>query len=239
LHSLLYLETALHISGGTTTHHQECKELYLQHLAFVTPLLVTAAMPPPIIRSAISVSTASGICHTVTANCHYTTTHYQERNKCIYSIWYLSHRYCQLPLYHHPLSGAQTSVSTASGICHTLTANCRYTTTHHQERKQVYLQHLVFVTPLLLTAAIPPSIIRSANKCIFSIWYLSHRYCHLPLYHHPSSGAQTSVSTASGICHTVTTTCHYTTTHHQERKQLYLHHLVFVTLLLLPVDRSQ
>ena len=31
LHSLLYLETALHISGGTTTHRQERKQLYLQH----------------------------------------------------------------------------------------------------------------------------------------------------------------------------------------------------------------
>jgi hypothetical protein len=29
LHSLFYLETALHISGGTTTHHQERKQLYL------------------------------------------------------------------------------------------------------------------------------------------------------------------------------------------------------------------
>jgi hypothetical protein len=28
-------------------------------------------------------------------------------------------------------------------------------------------------------------------------------------YHHPSSRAQTTVSTASGICHTVTATCHY------------------------------
>ena len=28
----LYLETALHISGGTTIHHQERKQLYLQHL---------------------------------------------------------------------------------------------------------------------------------------------------------------------------------------------------------------
>jgi hypothetical protein len=36
LHSLFYLETALHVSGGTTTHHQECKQLYLQHLVFVT-----------------------------------------------------------------------------------------------------------------------------------------------------------------------------------------------------------
>ena len=32
LHSLFYLETALHVSGGTTTHHQEHKQLYLQHL---------------------------------------------------------------------------------------------------------------------------------------------------------------------------------------------------------------
>ena len=39
LHSLFYLETALHVSGGTTTHHQERKQLYLQHLVFVTPLL--------------------------------------------------------------------------------------------------------------------------------------------------------------------------------------------------------
>jgi hypothetical protein len=43
LHSLFYLETALHVSGGTTTHHQESKLLYLQHLVFVTPLLLPAA----------------------------------------------------------------------------------------------------------------------------------------------------------------------------------------------------
>jgi len=43
LHSLFYLKTALHISGGTTTHHQESKQLYLQHLVFVTPLLLPAA----------------------------------------------------------------------------------------------------------------------------------------------------------------------------------------------------
>ena len=42
LHSLFYLETALHISGGTTIHHQERKQLYLQHLVFVTPLLLSA-----------------------------------------------------------------------------------------------------------------------------------------------------------------------------------------------------
>ena len=44
LHSLLYLKTALHISGGTTFHHQERKQLYLQHLVIVTPLLLSAAI---------------------------------------------------------------------------------------------------------------------------------------------------------------------------------------------------
>jgi hypothetical protein len=32
LHSLFYLETALHVLGGTTTHHQERKQLYLQYV---------------------------------------------------------------------------------------------------------------------------------------------------------------------------------------------------------------
>jgi len=37
LHSLFYLETVLHVSGGTSTHTQERKQLYLQHLVLVTP----------------------------------------------------------------------------------------------------------------------------------------------------------------------------------------------------------
>jgi len=44
LHSLFYLETALHVSGGVITHHQERKQLYVQHLVFVTPLLLSAAI---------------------------------------------------------------------------------------------------------------------------------------------------------------------------------------------------
>ena len=44
LHSLFYLETALHVSGGITTHYQEREQLYLQHLVFVTPLLLSAAI---------------------------------------------------------------------------------------------------------------------------------------------------------------------------------------------------
>jgi hypothetical protein len=37
----LYLETPLHVSGGTSTHYQERIQLYLQHLVFVTPLMLS------------------------------------------------------------------------------------------------------------------------------------------------------------------------------------------------------
>jgi hypothetical protein len=40
----LYLETTLHVSGDTSTHYQERIQLYLQHLVFVTPLLLSAAI---------------------------------------------------------------------------------------------------------------------------------------------------------------------------------------------------
>ena len=44
LHSLFYLEIALHFSVVFTTRHQERKQLYLQHLVFVIPLLLPAAI---------------------------------------------------------------------------------------------------------------------------------------------------------------------------------------------------
>jgi hypothetical protein len=44
LHSLFYLKTALHVLGGASTHHLERKQLYLQHLVFVKPLLLSAAI---------------------------------------------------------------------------------------------------------------------------------------------------------------------------------------------------
>jgi hypothetical protein len=40
----LYLETAPHVSVGTSTHHQERIQLYLHRLVFVTPLLLSAAI---------------------------------------------------------------------------------------------------------------------------------------------------------------------------------------------------
>jgi hypothetical protein len=39
----LYPETALHVSGGNSTHHQDREQLYLKHLVFVRALLLPAA----------------------------------------------------------------------------------------------------------------------------------------------------------------------------------------------------
>ena len=40
----LSLETALHVSGGISTHHQEHIQLYLQYLVLVQPLLPPATI---------------------------------------------------------------------------------------------------------------------------------------------------------------------------------------------------
>jgi len=34
---------------------------------------------------------------------------------------------------------------------------------------------------LFMFRVVPPPIIRSTDNCIYNIWYLSHRYCYLPL----------------------------------------------------------
>jgi hypothetical protein len=69
LHSVFYLETALHVSVGTTTHHQEGKHLHLQHLVFVTPLLLPAA---------IAAGSSNGVANTRCC-----------RNSCLRSWWWV------------------------------------------------------------------------------------------------------------------------------------------------------
>ena len=56
----LYLETALHVSGGISTHHQEHTQLYLQHLVLVKPLLPPAAIVEELERSSNSSTIAAG-----------------------------------------------------------------------------------------------------------------------------------------------------------------------------------
>ena len=75
---------------------------------------------------------------------------------------------------------------------------------------QLYLQHLVFVRPLLLPAAI-------AVVNYIPIYIQQDSKLHILLY------LETAIY--GSVC---------TSTHHQERIQLYLQHLVFVTQLVLP-----
>jgi hypothetical protein len=51
----LYLETTLHVSGSTSTHQQELIQLHLQHLVFVTPLLLSAAIVKELEPTGLSV----------------------------------------------------------------------------------------------------------------------------------------------------------------------------------------
>jgi len=65
----LYLETALHVSDGTSTHHQERIQLYLQHLVLVTPLLLSAAVVEELERSSnsstIAADSSNGVTNTI------------------------------------------------------------------------------------------------------------------------------------------------------------------------------
>jgi hypothetical protein len=47
-------------------------------------------------------------------------------------------------------------------------------------KMQRYTVHLYLQTVYMFRVVLP-LIIRSAYNCIYSIWYLSHRYCYLPL----------------------------------------------------------
>ena len=66
---------------------------------------------------------------------------------------------------------------------------------------------------------LPPPIIRSAYNCIYSIWYLSHRYCYLPAetglsvlccaQHTQTSSNSSTIAAGSSNCMTNTRCCRY------------------------------
>jgi hypothetical protein len=69
-------------------------------------------------------------------------------------------------------------------ICHllillgdlTFMGTCIVSISNEMQRYTVYIWKLLYMLQVVL-----PPIIRSACNCIYSIWYLSHRYCFLPL----------------------------------------------------------
>jgi len=115
---VLVLHTELHsnqaVSVGSTTDRNLCKRIliYIQQRCNITqfiyiwkPLYIFRVVPPPIIRSA---------------------------NNCIYSIWYLSHRYCYLLCWfecavggvRHPQHTQTSTADSNNGV--TNTRYCRY-----------------------------------------------------------------------------------------------------------------
>ena len=51
---------------------------------------------------------------------------------------------------------------------------------HTSNKTQRYTVYFIWKL-LYMFRVVPPPIIRNANNCIYNIWYLSHRYCCLPL----------------------------------------------------------
>jgi hypothetical protein len=134
LHSLIYLETALQVSGGRvqlkceSTRWRtggEVKEI--RRMEWVTnKSLMTAEY-----RLARAAQNLQADLHSSPACSRLNwrprrfkwTRLFRRKTKsgfCACAITF------QNAVYIHPSSGAQTTVSTASGICHTVTATCRY-----------------------------------------------------------------------------------------------------------------
>jgi hypothetical protein len=50
-----------------------------------------------------------------------------------------------------------------------------------QYTKRCNVALFIYIWKLLyMFRVVPPPIIRSANNCMYNIWYLSDRYCYLP-----------------------------------------------------------
>jgi len=55
---------------------------------------------------------------------------------------------------------------------------------------------------LYMFLVVTPPIIRSAYNCIYSIWYLSHRYCYLPLSWRTSNSSTIAAGCSNGVTNT-------------------------------------
>jgi len=56
----------------------------------------------------------------------------------------------------------------------------KYSPIYTSNKMQLYTLYYIWKLIYMFRVLLPP-IIRSAYNCICSIWYLSHRYCYLPL----------------------------------------------------------
>ena len=86
-----------------------------------------------------------------------------------------------------------------SGNCHDVYSNIYPTRCNFIQF--IYIRKLVYMFRVLL-----PPIIRSAYNCIYSIWYLPHRYCYLPLlwrsWNCSSNSSTTAARSSNGVANT-------------------------------------
>ena len=75
---------------------------------------------------------------------------YSQQDATLHSLFYLENCSTCFEWHHHPSSGVQTTVSTASGICHTVIAICRNPGSVGTGLSALWV---AFITPLLLSAA--------------------------------------------------------------------------------------
>ena len=103
----------------------------------------------------------------------------RSENNCIYSIWYLSDRYCYLPK-ENPARCYRVCTYIGLHVYLTFMGPCILRIFQYISNKmQRYTVYFIWKLLYMFRVA-PPPIIRSANNCIYSIWYLSDRYCYLP-----------------------------------------------------------
>jgi hypothetical protein len=91
LHSLFYLEAAPRVSGGSVTHHRERKQLYLHHLAFVTPLLLYASIVEEL--ELVCVLWVAYVTHNTLHNQHSSVSTHSGHQPA--ATWVNTTRYCK------------------------------------------------------------------------------------------------------------------------------------------------
>jgi hypothetical protein len=162
------------------SNKMQCYTVYIWKLLYMFRVVL-----PPIIRSAYN---------------------------CIYRIWYLSYRYCYLPLSWKSWNRFECAVVNQGRRMEiTIFINWR---DEEISAVQFWVRVMIPVA-LSLLFNVHVSVHRNniyiyISRCNITQFILSGN-CSTCFrwYHHPSSGAQTTVSTASGICHTVTVICRY------------------------------
>jgi hypothetical protein len=105
---------------------------------------------------------------------------YIQQDATLHSLFISGNSSTCFGSYLHPSSGAHTTVSTASGICHTVTSTIFMCFVFIWEQTATCVTYsinwLVLITEMKYLLRGTDWLIRSAYNCIYSIWYLSHRY---------------------------------------------------------------